>query len=329
MSKVLVTGASGFIGSGLTGFLTRSGYSVCAAVRDNSALSLLPGDDMKHVAVGSICASTDWSQALDGVDAIVHLAGRAHVLQETHADALSLFRTVNRDGTLHLARMAAEAGVRRFVFVSSIGVNGNQTLAVPFSEKDTPNPRDFYAISKFEAELGLREIAARTSMEVVILRPPLVYGPGAPGNFRRLIDIVQKGLPLPFGRINNRRSLLYLDNFTDAIRLCIEHPKAAGHTFLVSDGEDVSTPELIRRIAHALHRPARLLAVPVSLLRLAGRVTGKSAAVSRLTGSLQVDGDAIRQRLGWIAPYSMQDGLAATVAEFVQDRASARTTVKS
>ena len=312
MSKVLVTGANGFIGTALSKYLAGYGHQVSAAVRGEPA-EKLKTVGISYVPVGNIDVNTDWSGALANVNAVVHLAGRAHVLKESSHDPMAAFRAVNTEGSLNLARQAAAAGVRRFVFISSVGVNGNQTDAAAFTEADTPNPHDRYAISKLEAELGLQAIAAHGELEVVILRPPLVYGAGAPGNFRRLIDLVAAGYPLPFGRVDNRRSLLYLGNLVDAIRLCVEHPAAAGQTFLVDDGSPVSTPELIRAVAHAMGRPARLLAVPVGVLAFVGALLGKRAEVARLTGSLWVDGSLIRSRLGWTPPFTLRQGLAATV----------------
>lgn len=228
-------------------------------------------------------------------------------------DPLAEFREVNTEGTLNLAQQAAQAGVKRFVFVSSIKVNGEGRNA-PYRETDAPAPEDAYAISKWEAEQGLWRIAQETGLEVVVLRPPLIYGPGVKANFRRLLNTVARGWPLPLGAIENRRSLLYLGNFVDAIRACVEHPAAAGQTFLVDDGQPVSTPELVRAVARAMGRPARLLAVPAGVLELAGVLLGKRAVVARLTDSLWVDNSLIRTRLNWSPPYSMEVGLAATVA---------------
>ena len=216
--------------------------------------------------------------------------------------------------------MAAEAGVRRFVFVSSIGVNGNQTKNGPYTELDEPDPHDLYAISKYEAEQGLQELSALTGMEVVILRPPLVYGPDAPGNFRRLLNLVEKELPLPLGAVDNRRSFIYLGNLVDAIALCLKHPSAANQTYLVSDGEDVSTPELIRLLAMQLGKRARLLSVPPGLLELAGKLVGKRAAVQRLLGSLAVDSGKIRRELGWRPPCSLDEGLRETARWYLDKR---------
>lgn len=307
-AKVLVTGASGFVGSALVEFLHDKGYDVLGTVR-SAALAQC------SILAPELSASSGWRELLAGRDVVVHAAARAHVLAETETDPLAVFREVNTAGTLNLARQAAAAGVRRFVFISSIGVNGLYTREGDcFTEKSPPAPHNDYALSKWEAEQGLLEISRETGLEVVILRPPLVYGPGVKANFLRLIRMVERGLPLPLGAIHNRRSFLYLGNFVDAIRLCVEHPEAAGQTFLLDDGEPVSTPELIRALARAMGRPARILAVPVGVLKLAGALVGKRAAVARLAGSLLVDSSLIRSRLGWKPPFSMEAGLAATVA---------------
>ncbi len=312
--KVLVTGATGFVGSALCARLAASGIEVVPAVRN---LSGLPHE----VAVGNLAASTDWRSALSGCDAVVHLAARVHAMDDTaqyplalyRSTNLALYRSTNLDATLNLARQAAQAGVKRFVFISTIKVNGEGRDA-PYRETDAPAPGGAYAISKWEAEQGLLRIAAETGLEVVILRPPLVYGPGVKANFLRLMRMVERGWPLPLGAIRNRRSLLYLGNFADAIRLCVEHPDAAGQTFLLDDGEPVSTPQLIRAVARAMGRPARLPAVPVGMLGLAGALLGKRAAVARLTESLFVDSSAIRTCLGWMPPYTLEQGLAETIA---------------
>lgn len=313
--RIVVTGASGFVGRALCAELSRRGHPVRGALRQNAiAPALLKG--VGSVAVGTINAATDWRAALAGCDAVVHLAARVHVMDDRASDPLAGFREVNAEGTLNLARQAAQAGVRRFVFVSSIKVNG-EGRAAAYLETDAPAPQGPYAISKWEAERGLERIAQETGLEVVILRPPLVYGPGVKANFLRLMLAVQSGWPLPLGAIRNRRSLLYLGNLVDAIRLCVEHPAAAGQTFLLDDGEAISTPDLIHMLARVMGRPGRLLTVPVGVLELAGMLLGKRAAVGRLAGSLYVDSSFIRSRLEWAPPYSMEAGVAATVAAFL------------
>lgn len=319
--RILVSGANGFVGRALREALGTNGYAVVSAVRRSSGLA-------DEIVVGDIRDSTNWTIALTGCDAVIHLAARVHVMHDTTDEPLALYRATNTEATLSLARQAAQVGVKRFVFISTIKVNG-EGEDESYRETDVPAPQDAYAISKWEAEQGLQKISRETGLEVVILRPPLVYGPGVKANFLRLMHLIHQGWPLPLGAIKNRRSLLYLGNFVDAIRLCIEHPAAQGQTFLVDDGQTISTPDLIREIAKAMHRPARLVPVPVSLLQWVGWMTGRSAAVSRLTGSLYVDSQAIRSRLGWTPPYSMQTGLAHTVAAFIQNGASVQNTVKS
>jgi nucleoside-diphosphate-sugar epimerase len=309
--RILITGVNGFVGRSLCENMLDRSWRVCGSVRSAKDAAALP-TGVEAVEIQSIGPDTNWSNALIGMDTVVHLAARVHVMRETDADPLAAFRHVNVAGTERLALMAAEAGVRRFVFLSSVGVNGNVTHDRPFKEEDEPHPQNHYALSKLEAEQALKEIASETGMELVIIRSPLVYGRGNPGNFLRLLNLVDKGLPLPLASVSNSRSLIYLGNLVDAIVTCINHPKAAGQTYLVSDGEDASTPELIREVAYALDKPARLLPFPASLMRLAGRLTGKSEAVDRLLGSLVVDSSKIRRELGWKPPYTMEEGLRET-----------------
>jgi len=304
--KILVTGASGFVGRELCRHLLAHGRVVVPVVRSPFGL-------IDEVVVGNIGPSTDWTNLLTDCDAVVHLAARVHVMDDDAENPMTLYRAINTDSTLNLARQAANSGVKRFVFISTIKVNGEGSDTA-YRETDAVAPEDPYAVSKWEAEQGLQRIARETGLEVVILRPPLVYGPGVKANFLQLARAVNRGWPLPLGAINNRRSLLYLGNFVDAIRLCAEHPDAAGKTFLLDDGKPVSTPELIRALAHATGRSPRMLKVPEGLLMLAGRVLGKRAAIARLTGSLYVDSSAIRSYLDWEPPYSMEAGLKATLA---------------
>lgn len=319
MSRVLVTGGSGFVGRRLCAMLLEAGYEVALTSRDPGAH--LP--DVETRPIAPLDETTDWSRALDGVDRVVHLAARVHVMKETAADPLSEFRRANTAGTRRLALAAATAGVRRLVFLSTIKVNGESTSASrPFHESDPPQPLDPYGVSKWEAEQALAEVAARTGLETVILRPPLVYGPGVGGNFLRLLDLCRKGWPLPLGAVDNRRSLVHVANLASAIRVCLESPLAAGRVFLVRDGLDVSTAELIRRLSQALGRRTILPAVPPGLLRLAGTITGKSAAVSRLLDSLVVDDREIRQRLCWTPPVTLDQGLAETAAWFTGQAAT-------
>lgn len=312
MNTILLTGSTGFVGSYLLARLQKlPDYRVVSAVR--SAFSSA-SDDV--VSVGDIDGTTDYSCALTGVSVVVHAAARAHVMRDEVADPLAEFRKVNVEGTLNLARQAAVAGVKRFVFISSIGVHGLNSDN-PFKETDTESPHDAYAISKYEAEFGLRKLAAETGLEVVIIRPPLVYGGAAPGNFRSLINLLAKPLPLPFGLVNNKRSMVYVGNLADFIIRCIEHPKAANQTFLVSDGHDISLSELIQMIRRTMDRPVWLIPVPVSLLQLAGKLAGKMALVDRLVGDLQVDSRKARVWLNWTPPYTFEEGIKATVAKFI------------
>lgn len=313
IGRIMVTGAAGFVGRALCAELTRRGHSVRGTLRRLGGQPALL--DVETVVVGTINAATDWGDALAGCDVVVHLAARVHVMRAEERDSLAEFREVNTAATLNLARQAADAGVKRFVFISTIKVDGEGRDAA-YREADAPAPADAYAMSKWEAEQGLQRIARETGLEVVTLRPPLVYGPGVKANFLRLLRALERGWPLPLGAIRNRRSLLFLGNFVDAIRLCVEHPAAAGQTFLLDDGKPVSTPELVRAIARAMGRPARLLAVPVGVLEMVGALLGKRAAVARLTESLYVDDSAIRSCLGWVPPYSMKAGLTATVADW-------------
>jgi nucleoside-diphosphate-sugar epimerase len=307
--KVLVTGASGFVGVPTCRRLLAAGHHVVAAVRRDDCFLPLDVDARRVDALGP---DTDWRHALKGVDAVVHLAARAHVMKDRATDRLALFRRINRDGTIRLAEQAAAAGVGRLVFVSSIKVNGEATpIDRPFRGDDAPAPLDAYGISKAEAEAALADIATRTGMSLAIVRPPLVHGPGAKGNLAALLKVLRLGLPLPLGAVDNRRSLIGVDNLADALAFLAAH-QAQGR-FLVRDGTDVSTPHLIRLLAAAMGRPARLLPVPPALLRLAGSLTGKRAAVDRLLGSLVVDDSPLRA-LGWLPPVSLDTGLRAMAA---------------
>lgn len=309
---ILVTGATGFVGSALIARLASDGIEARACFRRAGAL--VP-DGVGAVQVNDLTADSDWRVVLSDVTVVVHTAARVHVMHDTAVDPLAEFRRINVDGTLNLARQAAAAGVLRFVFISSIKVNGEATkLGVPFFADDTPAPLDPYGVSKMEAEQGLRELAAKTGIELVIIRPPLVYGPGVKANFAALLKVVQRGWPLPLGAVRNQRSLVGLDNLVDFIVTCISHPKAANQTFMVSDGRDLSTAELVRGMACAAGVPARLLPVPVWALQAVAAWLGKGDAVQRLCGNLQIDISKAKNMLGWTPPFSVDEGLRRTVA---------------
>lgn len=312
---VLITGANGFIGRELCSQLSRQGWQVRAAVRAGRAMP----SAFDTVTVDSIDEKTDWSQALENIDAVIHLAGRAHVVKDCATDPLADFRRINVEGTRNLARKAANAGVRRFVFISSIKVNGENTpLGRPYTAADQPAPADPYGISKYEAEEALRRLASESEMEVVIIRPPLVYGPGVQGNFLTMMRWLDKGIPLPLGLVSNKRTLVALDNLVDLIITCIKHPAAANQTFLAGDSEDLSTTELLKRLGGALGKKARLLPVPVGLLSLFLGVLGKRAETQKLCGSLQVDIDKTRSVLGWTPPVSIDEALRQTAQDYLR-----------
>lgn len=305
---VLVTGATGFVGAALVQRLLENKpvAEIVASVRGYK--NTLPAG-VKQAVMGDLLEELDWQSALENVSAVVHCAARVHMISDKATDPLAAFRAVNVRGTLNLARQAATRGVRRFVFISSIGVNGAETFQRPFTTHDEVAPHSPYAVSKYEAELALQTLSVETGMEVVIIRPPLIYGPNAPGNFGSLMRWLRRGVPLPLGAIHNQRSLVALDNLVDLMVTCLKHPAAAGQTFLVSDGEDVSTTELLRRMGRALDCDPRLIPVPASLLKLAAAMVGKRDVAQRLCASLQVDIDKTRRLLGWCPPFTLDQGL--------------------
>jgi UDP-glucose 4-epimerase len=311
MTKILVTGANGFVGRALCDEFVRKGYRVRAVVRDVTKVQVSHGVEIYKM--GHIDSSTDWSGALDGVDKVVHLAARVHVMNEVSKDPLDEFRRVNTEGTRQLAHSAARAGVRRLLYMSTIKVNGEETTGRPFTEEDSPIAEDPYAVSKWEAEQSLDKIGKETGLEVVVIRPPLVYGPAVKGNFLRLLKWVDLGIPLPFGSVANRRSLIGLHNLVDLIERCVEHPAAVGETFLASDGEDLSTSELIRRIAYALGQRPHIISFPVGILRRLMKLIGYEEIDHRLLGSLQIDSSKVRTLLGWSPPRSVDEELSRTV----------------
>lgn len=318
LKKVLLTGCTGFVGSSVLTRLCRDGMEVVACSR---AEMLKTPSEARYMRVAGLDSSTDWTPALDGGEVVIHSAARVHVMHDQSSDPLAEFRKVNVEGTLNLARQAAAAGVRRFIFISSIKVNGEGTpVNGPYLADAQAAPADPYGISKMEAEQGLRALATETGMEVVIIRPVLVYGPGVKANFLSMMRWLHKGVPLPFGAIHNRRSLVALDNLVDLIVTCIDHPAAANQAFLVSDGEDLSTSELLSRMGTALGKPARLLPVPSWLLEAGAAMLGKRALSQRLCGSLQVDISKTRELLNWTPPVSVDEALRKTARHFLEQQ---------
>lgn len=315
--KVLVTGASGFVGWELCSRLHKEGNEVIGALRRGT--SVLPSGVERRV-VGYMNGTTQWDSSIRDVAAVIHLAARTHIIDDRSADPLAEYRRVNVEGTRRLAYEAAKAGVKRFVFLSSIKVNGERTYRDSFNENDTARPEDFYGISKYEAENVLKDVCNSSNMEYVILRSPLVYGPKVKANFLKLMKIIDSGMPLPLGSVKNQRSLIYIGNLVDAIVKCIEHPAAANKTFLVSDGEDLSTPELIERLSDSMGVKSKLFNFPVSLLKIAAAVAGKSAEIERLTGNLTIDSTKIRTELDWIPPYSVSEGLKLTAQWYKNEK---------
>jgi nucleoside-diphosphate-sugar epimerase len=305
--KILVTGASGFVGSATCASLVAQGLEVVGAVRQLPARPLAGVD---YRIVGDLDADPDWRAALAGVEGVIHCAARVHVMRETADDPLAAFRSANVAGTERLARQAVAAGVKRLVFISSIKVNGEEIEGGSFREDDAPAPQDPYGQTKWEAEAILARLAQETGLEVVIVRPPLVYGPGVKGNLARLLSWIERGVPLPLAGIHNALSLIGIDNLVSALQACLTHPAAAGRTYLVRDGEDVSTPELVRRLGRHLGNPARLFALPAPLLEGLAGLAGRRADVRRLTGSLIADDSRIRRELGWVPPRTLDQGLA-------------------
>lgn len=304
--KILLTGATGFVGRRLAESIENlpTGELTCAVRRPEGAKF------GREVLVKDLDSDMDWSTALKGQQIVIHAAARAHILNDEVPDPLAEYRRINVEGTLNLARQAIDAGVRRFIYISSIKVNGEQTpRGKPFSEDDEPAPEDPYGISKMEAEQALKQLEAEAGLELVIIRPPLVYGPGVKGNFATMLRMVEKGVPLPLGAVHNRRSLVALDNLVDLIVTCIDHPAANGQTFLAGDGQDLSTTQLLRGVAKSMHRHLWLIPVPVQLLMMGATLFGKKAIAQRLLGSLQVDITKARESLDWHPPISVEEGL--------------------
>lgn len=315
---ILLTGASGFVGQAVVARLQAEGsMPIVVAVRQLSG-HWLPNVSVR--LVGDLATLGDWSAAIEGVKVIVHCAARVHVMKDLSIDPLAEFRRINVEGTLNIARQAANMGVERFVYLSSIKVNGEVTQAgKPFTSDGNACPQDAYGISKMEAEVGLRELAGRTAMDVVIIRSPLVYGPGVKGNFAVMMKWLNRGVPLPFGAIHNQRSLVAVENLADLIAVCINHPRAVNETFLVSDGEDISTTELLLRLSEAMGQSARLLPVPVGLLRLATVLLGRREVAQRICGWLQVDITKTKDLLNWKPPLTLNQGLSRVATSYVHE----------
>ena len=317
--RVAITGATGLVGQALCSALTTHDFLIRAIVR--SANIDLKSSLFEIAPINEINGQTDWFNALKDVDCVLHCAARAHVMNETETDALAAYRTVNVDGTRRLVEQSVKSGVKRLVYLSSIKVNGEHTSKdLCFTATDIAKPEDHYGISKWEAEQVLIEVAARTGLEVVIIRPPLVYGPGVKGNFHSMLKWLSRGIPLPLGAIHNMRSLVGIDNLVDLIITCIDHPAAANQTFLVSDGEDLSTTDLLRRLGKALHKPARLLPVPASVLEVAAQLLGKKDVAQRLLDNLQVDISKTREVLDWSPLVSVDEGLQKTADWFLSQQ---------
>jgi len=321
---VLITGATGFVGSRLATYLSTQvpGVDLRLAVRhrpdDLQVPNVLPAGSIE--VVGDINPHTNWTNSLVGVDVVIHLAARVHVMNDVALDPLEEYRNANTLATIHLAQEAAKAGVKRFIYLSSIKVNGEETsLGQSYSENSTPAPIDPYGVSKWEAELGLEKVCTKTSMEFVIIRPPLVYGPGVKANFQKLMGLVAKGLPLPLGTVHNQRSMLALDNLVSFIAEVIKNPLAANQCFLLSDGQDLSTTQLLKLLAKGMGKSIWLLPVPAFVLRAAAQVLGASAAADRLLGSLQIDSSKARQLLQWQPPLSAEDGIAIAAKAYIKN----------
>jgi nucleoside-diphosphate-sugar epimerase len=310
MDRILVTGANGFVGRQLCRSLSQKGFWVKAAVRQTA---IAPKEEMQYIPVGDIGPDTDWTEALYGVHLVVHLAGRAHIRRDSSANSMAEYERINTLGTIRLAQMAAAAHVKRFLFLSSVKVNGEETHGQPFAETDRPAPLDFYAVSKWKAEEGLLHLHRQGELSVVIIRPPLVYGPGVRANFLQLIRLVDSGLPLPLGKIQNKRSLVGLRNLIEFITVCLHDPSAAGELFLVSDQEDLSTADLVQRLAVFLGRSPYLLPIPYQFMAIMARIMGKQEAFNKLCHSLQVDVEKSRKVLHWNPPFSVNEELEHTI----------------
>ncbi|MDB1122407.1 UDP-glucose 4-epimerase family protein [Vibrio algarum] len=324
--KVLITGSTGFVGSRLVQIALKQGWK-CVEVKrlssqNDKTSSRKSAENSESFQITDISSNTQWEGAFNGVDCVVHCAARVHQMNESEAEAKSAYHEVNTLGTLHLAKQAAQSGVKRFVFLSSIKVNGEATIPGESFKPDLTNkPTDPYGLSKYDAEVGLQKIAQETGLEVVIIRPPLVYGPNVQANFLSMMNIVAKGLPLPLGAIDNKRSMVYLDNLVDLILLSCVHPKVAGRTLLVSDDHDVSISYMLKSIAKAMKkRRYFLLPIPPAWLKLAAKIVGKSEVAQRLCGNLQLDIQETKSRLEWEPPFNVDEGIQRTVDHYMQKK---------
>ncbi|OOE93483.1 NAD-dependent dehydratase [Salinivibrio sp. AR647] len=318
--SLLLTGSSGFVGQAVVNLATERCLNVREVVRTKADAQRANQRETQtsRFWVDAINGDTDWKGAFEGIDCVIHCAARVHHMHETEADALAAYRSINTEGTRHLAQQAAAAGVKRFVFISSIKVNGEATPPnQPFYANDKPNPQDPYGISKYEAEQALFEIAQQTGLDVVVIRPPLVYGPGVKANFLTMMKWTKRRIPLPLGAIHNRRSMVYLDNLADLILTCCIHPNAAGHVFLASDNDDVSTTRLLKTVAQAMRRRAYLLPIPACLLTRIAQLLNKPQLSQRLCGDLQVDIHKTMGQLNWQPRYSVEQGIAKTVSDYL------------
>jgi nucleoside-diphosphate-sugar epimerase len=312
MHKILVTGANGFVGNAIyMHLINNNNYEIIGSARN-------PNND-RLTASPSLSANANWFPLLSGCNTVIHTAGRAHILKDRDPDSLSTFREINTTGTLTLAKQAADAGVQRFIFISSIGVNGS-TCNMALTEQTEPSPTDPYAISKFEAENGLWDIVSQYPMEVVIIRPTLIYGPGAVGNFSILLKAIQKNLPLPLGKVTNKRTFLGIDNLIDLIQVCIHHPAAANQLYLVGDSEIVSTPDLIKALGICMGHTTHLVPLPISLVSIFAKMIGKKRQFDKLTGDLWINSSKAKIQLGWTPPHTQLDGLKSTVKHFLDSR---------
>jgi len=312
--NILISGINGFIGRHLCKSLSAAGHTILGTVRRPQYPIAPELAKARLIELGNIDGQTNWREHLQGVDVVIHLAARVHVMADQAANPLLEYRKTNVEGSVHLAQEAAACGVKRLIYLSSIKVNGEER-PTPYSEKDTPAPQDPYGISKWEAEQALSDVAQESALEVVIIRPPLVYGPGVKANFLRLLKLSQTRLPLPLGSLNKPRSMIFIGNLISAINTTIEAPQAAGNTYLVSDNQDISPTKLLLKMAKAQGKKPRLLPCPPGLLQLMGRLLGRSAEIRRLTQPLTVDCQKIRSQLAWSPPFTLEEGLAQTVGQ--------------